>query len=279
MYRIQNDYFNLRKIAESGQIFRLRESSPGSWTLNAGSDLLRLTEASDGSILTDCPDQEWEDRWQSYFDLDADYGAYEASIPDRDPYLKAAWDYGRGIRILRQDPWEMLITFIISQRKSIPAITRCVETLSARFGTRIAHTGGPEDYAFPTPDQLGAASEAELRECALGYRAPYLARTTEQVVSGRFPLEALKLRSKEELPDKELLDLLLTLPGVGIKVANCVLLFGFHRLASFPRDVWIRRVEDEHYRGHFPERRYRGYAGVMQQFLFYYGKRKEHGTV
>ena len=124
-----------------------------------------------------------------------------------------------------------------------------------------------EFFAFPTPKGLANASPDELNACSLGYRSPYIEATTKTVYRGDIDLEALS-----GLNDNELLAALMSLKGVGIKVANCVALFGYHRIAAFPIDVWIKRMIDEHYAGEFPLKLYDGYAGVIQQYIFYYGR-------
>jgi N-glycosylase/DNA lyase len=211
-----------------------------------------------GGAELDCSRLEFEEVWRNYFDLDTDYRRFRAAVPAGDRYLTAAVRYARGIRILRQDPWETLVTFLISQRKNIPAIRRAVEELCRRWG---------DADGFPPPERLALLSEAELRECGLGYRTGYVLAAARMTASGALDLPAL-----ERLPDGALLDALRTVPGVGPKVAACVALFGFHRLSGFPRDVWINRVLDREYGGSFPLERYAGFQGVMQQYLFYYAR-------
>ena len=170
---------------------------------------------------------------------------------------------GAGLRILRQDPWEMLITFILSQRKSIPAITAAVEGLAQRWGTPI-RTELETLFAFPDPAQLAEATEAELRACALGYRAPYVLDAVRKVSGGELDLEALG-----DLEDGELFQQLQTVLGVGKKVAECVCLFGYGRLSRVPVDVWIERAIREKCGGCEPFSRFGDDAGVMQQYVFY----------
>lgn len=173
---------------------------------------------------------------------------------------------GAGIRILRQDAWEMLVTFIISQRKNIPAIQACVETLCTRYGAPLLQPGGNVLYAFPTAQALAAAGEQALRDCALGYRAPYVLAAAQAVAAGALDLAAL-----ETLPDARLLEALMQQHGVGIKVANCVALFAYGRMECAPVDVWIQRVIDQHYAGQNPFPAY-GNAGILQQWMFYFAR-------
>ena len=261
MFRYDENTLDIKKIADSGQTFRMSPDPERS--LKAGADVYRCI-ASDriccaGGGLVDCPESE-NAFWKNYFDIDTDYEAMAASIDEDDLYLTAAAEFGKGIRILRQDPWEMLITFIISQRRSIPSIKTCVEALCRKWGRPI----GDGLFAFPTPDELASASLDELACCSLGYRTEYVYLAVQGVRDGSVDLAAM-----ERMSDQELFAALTGLRGVGPKVANCVSLFGFHRIGAFPIDVWIDRVLKEHYPYGFPFERYEGYAGVMQQYMFF----------
>lgn len=274
MFRIQYPYLDMKKIAESGQIFRFNVYDD-EYSLVAGDKLLFIKEDDDGYILS-CSESEFEEFWIDYFDLRLDYSDFEKNIPADDLFLTNAAEYSYGIRILNQDKWEMLISFIISQRKSIPAIKSSIEKLARTYGKKIDMQvpdfiknidKNSEFFAFPTPKVLADASLDDLNACSLGYRSPYIEASAKAVYRGDIDLEALS-----KLDDNELLAALMSLKGVGIKVANCVALFGYHRIAAFPIDVWIKRMIDEHYDGEFPLKLYDGYAGVIQQYIFYYGR-------
>ena len=274
MFRIQYPYLDMKKIAESGQIFRFNVYDD-EYSLVAGDKLLFIKEDDDGYILS-CSESEFEEFWTDYFDLRLDYSDFEKNIPADDLFLTNAAEYSYGIRILNQDKWEMLISFIISQRKSIPAIKSSIEKLAKTYGKKIDMQvpdfiknidKNSEFFAFPTPKALADASIDDLNACSLGYRSPYIEASAKAVYRGDIDLEALS-----KLDDNELLAALMSLRGVGIKVANCVALFGYHRIAAFPIDVWIKRMIDEHYEGEFPLKLYDGYAGVIQQYIFYYGR-------
>ncbi len=265
MIRIQNPDFDLKKIAESGQCFRLNQNREGVYTLIALGRVLTLRETADGCEL-DCSAADFNALWREYFDLGHDYAAIRASVDPNDAFLNRACDFGRGIRMLRQEPWEMLISFILSQQKNIPAIKRCVEVLCSRYGEPIENAGGPL-FSFPSAGRLAALDERCLLDCSLGYRAKYVSAAARLVASG-----ALNLTGIAALPDDALMDTLLSVPGVGEKVANCVLLFGYHRLGRFPRDVWINRVIENEYGGRFPLARYPDTAGALQQYIFYYAR-------
>lgn len=221
--------FDLQKIAASGQAFRIAQTPQG-WRFLAGDKLLYLQPGSGDTYTASCTPEEWQGFWHRYFDLNRNYAAIRAAVPKQDAYLCAAARAGAGIRILRQDAWEMLVTFIISQRKNIPAIQACVETLCTRYGAPLLQPGGNVLYAFPTAQALAAAGEQALRDCALGYRAPYVLAAAQAVAAGTLDLAAL-----ETLPDARLLEALMQQHGVGIKVANCVALFAYGRMECAPR--------------------------------------------
>ncbi len=269
MVTIQNPDFNIRKIADSGQCFRLNTDAGGGYTLVARGRALRLRNTPGGCALG-CTREEFDAVWRDYFDLETDYAAIRNGIDPKDAFLQRACEFGRGIRILRQEPWETLVSFIISQRKNIPAIKRCVETLCLRYGEPVS--GADEGvFAFPAAERLAALDEAQFLACSLGYRAKYVLAAARMAASGELDLEKIGL-----LEDGALLEKLMSVPGVGAKVADCAMLFGYHRLSRFPRDVWINRVEAREYGGAFPVERYHDSAGALQQYVFYYARSAEY---
>lgn len=261
MVEIQNNELNTGKIAQSGQCFRLNARADGRYELLAHGRLLDI-EPIEGGARFLCGAEEFDALWRGYFDIDTDYTAIRHAVDPADPYLSAAAAFGRGVRILRQDPWETLISFILSQRKNIPAIRGCVEMLCARFGEPIA---GAERTAFPEPEALASAELECLLGCSLGYRGKYVQSAARMAASGELNFAAMA-----GMPDGALYETLLRVPGVGKKVADCTMLFGFHRLGRFPVDVWIERVLAREYPNGFPLERYESFAGVLQQDIFYY---------
>ena len=272
MFTIKTSEFDIRKIAESGQVFRLQETAPDVWRILAFGRSLVINESGPSEYQFECTETEFHDIWYDYFDMGSDYSIWREAVPSEDVFLKKAVEFGKGIRILRQDPWEMLITFIISQRKNIPAIRHCVEALCIEFGEEINDSGL---RAFPSAEVLAGLNEQDFCNCSLGYRLPYIRGAAKVVASGQLNLKTIASLNPYELPDSELMESLLAVPGVGPKVARCVMLFGFHRLEAFPIDVWIERVIREHYSGNFPVELYAGFAGVIQQYIFYYARRGE----
>ena len=258
-----SDDFSMEKIMESGQCFRVRRFPDGVYRFLTGDSAVYLRSLGKGRYEASCTPQEWREVWTPYFDLERDYASLRRSAGGKHPFVDAAMETGAGLRILRQDPWEMLLTFIISQRKNISAIAAAVETLAARWGKPLA-TERETLFAFPTPEAMAEVTEEELRTCALGYRAPYVLDAVRQVSGG-----ALDLRVLEQLEDEALFRALQSVRGVGKKVAECVCLFGFGRLCRVPVDVWIDRAIREECGGCEPFSLYGDDAGVMQQYVFY----------
>ena len=258
----QISFFDPAAIARSGQCFRMQEEQDGSFSVFSASRHLTLRPLGEGRYDF-LPDGGEDDLpyWETYFDLSCDYEAMNREIPEGDGFLRLCADHSHGLRILRQDPFETLISFIISQRKSIPAIRQCIEKLCCAFGQKTA-----SGYAFPTAEAIAQASLEQLGACSLGYRAAYVRDSARMVLHAGLP------SADTSLSDASLKDLLLTFPGVGIKVAGCVMLFGYHRLASAPVDVWIQRIIDRKYDGVSPFEAYGEYAGLYQQYMFLHAK-------
>lgn len=282
------DCLDLKQIADSGQCFRMLPSPAGGYTIVSRGRLLRVSQEGN-RVSFDCS-QEDLSAWLTYFDCATDYAAILTSVDPDDNYLRAAAAAGRGIRILRQDPWEMIITFVISQQKTIPCIRRLVEDISRRWGQKIADGDDKNSavYSFPTPKELARASLEELLDLKLGYRAKYIHRLSQDAAAG-----ALDLKKLETMEYGQAMEYLTGFYGIGKKVANCVCLFGLHHIEAFPVDTWIEKIllreyfSAKKYRrtpknrlydtilaDHFG--RYGGYAGVLQQYIFYYERLNQH---
>lgn len=258
-----NDDFDLQKIADSGQCFRFNKCADNTYRTVAFGKVLTVKECGKNEYDFDCTKKEYETVWKSYFDLDEEnkYSNIRKMVKD-DAFLKECAKYGEGIRILRQDKWEMLISFIISQRKSIPAIKTSIERLCKACGDRINN----ENYAFPTPAQILNCDSKKLEECGLGYRLPYILNAADLLFNNISFFDDLEKIEDDEM----LLEELKKLHGVGVKVASCVALFGFHRLNHLPIDVWMKRAFDEKYPKGFDMEKYKPYNGVIQQYIFFY---------
>lgn len=261
---------DLRATLECGQVFHWTERPDGAWEGVVG-DHLAVVREEDGRLSVLKGNAEELGR---YFALDHDLGVIYAGFP-KDATMRAALDFCRGLRIIRQPAWECLATFITSSMKQVAHIRQMSFALRARFGRAVR---GTDLRAYPEPAQLAAAGEADLRACGLGYRAKNLRATAQRVASGEVDLESWR-----SLDDTALRDALCTLPGVGRKVANCVMLFGFGRLGAFPVDTWIARIMRKNYwRGRGKptplalERRLAGrfgpHGGYAQQYLFHHAR-------
>lgn len=257
---ITADHFDPFEIMESGQCFRMVPAGPDAVETIAFGRRVTVTALGDNRFALDCSEADFIRFWRGYFDLDTDYDAILNAAPKDDVFLSQAIIAADGLRILRQDPWETLCCFILSQRKNIKAIRACVEAICNAFGEPVA---GTDRKTFPAPEALACTPESRICLCGTGYRAPYLTDAARKVVSGQLNLTALAA-----LPDDALFSALTTIHGVGTKVADCVMLFGFRRLSRAPVDVWIRRVIDEEYGGVSPFEEYGEYAGIYQQYMF-----------
>ena len=257
-----DDDLDLNKIAESGQCFRMRqredETDAGSWLLITGRSAAWIRQIGDDTFDIDCGQNEFDRVFRPYLDLDTNYRKIRESL-DLDPFLKQAAEAASGLRILRQDLFETLITFILSQRKSIPAIRKNVEALCESYGDRIRD----ELYTFPEPQKLKDIPEDTYRAMGFGYRAPYVRDAALQAANGI-------LKGTQDLDDDALLQRLMEIKGVGIKVASCTALFACHRLGLAPVDTWIQKVIDKVYQGTNPFPDYGPYAGLLQQYVFYW---------
>lgn len=258
------DNFSLSQICQSGQCFRMNRSENGEFIILAGVKYLRARQQG-SECGFDCSEDEFENFWKPYFDLDQDYGSYLERVDSGDAYLCAAAKYGSGIRILRQDLWEMIVSFLISQQNNIMRIRRCIQNICETYGEKKRSASGEVYYAFPKPEALAGLDEDALKACNLGYRSKYVVRAARSVVSGGVDLEAIR-----RMPYPEAKEKLLTLYGVGEKVADCICLFALHHLEAFPVDTHINQALEKHYQQGFPENRYQGMQGVMQQYIFYY---------
>ena len=255
------DEIDLGKIADSGQCFRAYGLPDGSFRFPSGSKCLNIRREGD-SLIADCTEEEWADEWRDYFDFGCEYGSFRRALAESGGVFASSAEQGYGIRILRQQPFETLISFLLSQRKRIPAIRSSIEKLCRSFGEEKPTGMGDSFFTFPKPEQLAFAALEDLNRCGLGYRTPYVKQAAARVCLGEADLEAYSL-----LTDEELLNMLMRFYGAGIKVASCTALFAYGRQRCVPVDVWIRRFMAEN-----GENCFEGYgdkAGIIQQYVFY----------
>lgn len=258
------EYFDIHKICNSGQCFRMNPVGEGRYGVVAFGEYLEIGQ--EGNAVTfSCSGEEFAERWRDYFDLDTDYGEIERRVDKKDAYLTAAVQCGSGMRILQQELWEVIVSFIISQQNNIPRIKKCVESLCRNFGEKRENFRGEAYYTFPEAEVLAGHALEDFSVCSLGYRAKYIRKTAQMVADGTVSLERIR-----ELEYEEARTELMRLCGVGIKVAECICLFALHHVDAFPIDTHIKDMLEHHYPKGFPFERYQGIAGILQQYGFYY---------
>ncbi len=275
-YEIETESFELRDIFECGQCFRWNENEDGSYTGVFGNNVLDVKKLGKKVVFEGICDSTEEIR--RYFDLDRDYEKIKSKLSNIDDNLKESVRYGQGIRILNQDLWETIISFIISANNNIPRIKGIIERISKRYGNPIEYDGNIY-YSFPTPEQLSKATVQDLRATGLGFRDVRIYETTKLILENKINLKNLYNMDTNEVREE-----LLTLSGVGPKVADCILLFSdLKRFDVFPIDVWVRRVMNELYIHNQDENKvskkeiqkianekFGNLQGLAQQYLFYY---------
>ena len=280
-YILKNpETFNLKDIFECGQCFRWNEQEDGSYTGIWKENVVNIQKEGQDFVFTGiCENNNLEEEIQKYFDLDRNYEEIKKELSKKDEYMKTSIAYGKGIRILNQDLWETIISFIISANNNIPRIKGIIERLSKAYGNKIEWKGKAY-YTFPSPNQLKDVSVEEYRKLGLGFRDVRLYETTKMILEGKVDLEELKNNPNTVKKKKKLL----TLSGVGPKVADCILLFSdLKRLEVFPIDVWVRRVMNDLYIQNEDEtkvskkeiekiarNKFGNLAGLAQQYLFYW---------
>ena len=225
---VKTDHFSLEQILSSGQCFRMEQTEKNVYEVIAGDRYLRIGQGEEGTCLFYCEPEEYQTFWKKYFDLDDCYEEYLRKVDPADSYLAAAAEYGSGIRILHQDLWEMILTFVISQQNNIRRIRGIIRTLSERYGRECGSAEGKIYFSFPTPEELAGVSEEEFRACGLGYRSRYFVSIVHSVREKEVDLEVVKRMAYPEAR-KELMKLC----GVGGKVADCICLFALHHLEAF----------------------------------------------
>lgn len=265
---IQN--FSLSRIADSGQCFRMNRLDSGAYRIIAFGKYLEAEDIGDNRFAFSCTEEDFHNIWTEYFDLTADYQVLDTLVPPEDTFLTEALNYGRGMRILNQDPWEVTVSFIISQRKSIPSIKTAIEALCANFGTQMTYEGKTY-FTFPSAGHIAGLCSSDIACCSLGYRDKYVTAAAQSVAHGDIRFE--ELMETDEVTARAVLK---NLYGVGEKVANCILLFGLHKSNAFPEDIWIKRIIDTEYAGKFPKSLYDGHLGIIQQYIFYYARSREY---
>lgn len=263
-----------KHIFECGQCFRWNRQQDGSYTGVAMGRVLNVKEENDTVIFTNTNIKEFNEIWYNYFDLGRDYGKIKEEL-SKDPVLREAIPFGEGIRILKQDVWETILSFITSANNRIPMIKKALEELSQKYGTPIEWQGKTY-YKFPTPDQLKGETYDDVKACKTGFRAKYILAASYMVSAGEIDIYNIHNLSTEDARKT-----LIRFQGIGPKVADCIMLFSMDKYDAFPVDVWVKRVMEHFYlEKDIPLSKIQTYAkdkfgelaGFAQQYLFYYAR-------
>lgn len=277
--------FSLKDTLMCGQAFRWQSTGNDvcAYTGVVRGKVLRVRQEGECLILEGPTDEDSVAMTRDYFALDVDLGEIERRLREIDPALGTAIDFAPGIRLLRQDPWEAMVTFIISARNSIPLIRRSVELLAEKYGDPIPEGRNGDAceayFAFPSPEMLAGADIEGLLQCRTGFKAPYISEAAERIASGEFDLAGVG-----DLEYAEAKSRLMEFRGIGNKVADCILLFAFGFYGAFPIDVWVTRIMRYFFFdskkvplrviSEFAHEKFGDLAGYAQQYLFYYARNK-----
>ena len=265
--------YNLVKTLDCGQCFRWEKVSDEEWLGVALGRLISVKHVDDELIIYNSTAEDFDNIWRHYFALDEDYELIDRELVEncKNPTFVKALNEGRGIRILHQEAWETVCSFIISQNNNIPRIKKIIDALSFSLGKQIDSTlmknhgaKGREFYSFPTADAICSAGEDFIFSLKTGFRAKYIIDAAQKWCDGT--INESELKQIEALDDA--IVYLCKVKGIGLKVASCALLFGFERYDPFPVDVWMKRVLDKYFEKDFDPASFGRYAGVAQQYLF-----------
>jgi N-glycosylase/DNA lyase len=282
--------FKLKHIFECGQIFRFQEIGEGNYIIIAFGTLIELKEQDNNILIYNSTEEDVKNIWIKYFDLDRDYSVIKKEL-SRDTLLKESIDFGYGVRVLNQDPFEMVISFITSARNNIPSIKKTVNKMSTKWGKKINYKDEIY-YSFPNIDEIKDATLEEIQETGASFRSKYILDTINNIYNSKKEKESLKIGEKslnskysldyiKSLNDDECHVALQEFKGVGAKVADCIMLFSMEKTSAFPVDVWVKRAMIHFYGAEesslnkiriFGRNKFGELAGFAQQYLFYYAR-------
>lgn len=261
---IQNpENFDLSQTFDCGQCFRWELVNNKYYGIAYGKKLC-VWQKNNEIIFEGINIKEFQKIWKDYFDLDTDYSKIGNEISKIDPLVDKAYNSYPGIRILKQEPWETLCSFIISQNNNIPRIKKIISRLCKLFGEKIEET--QSDFTFPSPSVLSSLAESDLEPIKCGFRAKYILDAARKVSKEEINLNFISTLSTTEAENE-----LVKINGVGPKIATCTLLYGFNRLEAFPLDVWTKRIMSTFFPGQSPTI-FGKYAGIAQQYLYHYSR-------
>ncbi len=270
------DSFELKHVFDCGQCFRWNRQENGNYIGVAHKKVIEIAKNGDDLIIYNINEKEFYDFWCDYFDLKKDYSKIKEKLSNEDEILKKAIPFGHGIRILNQEPFEIIISFIISANNRIPMIKKCIENISKKFGDPIEYNGKTY-YSFPDIDQLKDATEEDFRALSTGFRAKYIKDTVYKIYNKEF-----NINETINMEDNDCHKKLQELSGVGAKVSDCIMLFSMKKCSAFPVDVWVKRAMNVFYNApenmslnkirNFAQNKFGNNSGIAQQYLFYYAR-------
>lgn len=266
--------FELPHIFDCGQCFRWNMDESGNYTGVAFGRVIELEKSGEDVIIYNTNLKDFNDIWLDYFDLQRDYSSIKEEFR-KDELLKKAVDFGYGIRLLQQDPFELLISFIISANNRIPMIKKAIENISRKYGKEVSYKGKVY-YTFPTLEEFNIITEEEADSLGVGFRGKYILKSLEDLRNKKYNLDIIKSKNDDEC-HKELQQF----SGVGPKVADCIMLFSMNKYSAFPVDVWVKRAMQFFYVApdvslpkirQFARDKFGSLSGFAQQYLFYYAR-------
>jgi len=273
--------FELPHIFECGQCFRWNKQVDGSFTGVAFSKVINLKKENNKLYFDNTNYNEFMDIWYNYFDLDRDYGTIKEKLSNLDETMRTSVKFGHGIRILKQDEWETLISFIISANNRIPMIKRAIEALSENYGEYIGQYKGKKYYSFPKAEDLYQLDIGDIEFSGIGFRGKYILNAAKLVANKDIDIYNLKNKDTNEAREQ-----LMLFPGIGPKVSDCIMFFSMDKDDAFPIDVWVKRVMEYFYVPEgtslkkiqsFAQEKFGNIAGFAQQYLFYYARELKIG--
>ena len=284
--------FNIKQICESGQCFRWKKEADNRYIGVAYERVLEVEQIDNDVILHNTNEEDFKNIWLRYFDLETDYSKIKEEL-SKDEILRKSVEYGYGIRILNQEPFELVVSFIISARNSIPVISKTINNICERWGNKIIYKG-KEYYTFPRKEVLAKATLDEIKEIGGSFRSKYIVDTVNKIYKAELIRQGkLEVEEKEEfikmydlerimnLSDDECHKALQNYMGIGSKVADCIMLFSMEKHSAFPVDIWVRRAMMYFYNAEeaslpkirkFARDKFKELSGAAQQYLFYYAR-------
>ncbi len=277
------DSFVVSQTLECGQCFNFNKLGEEDYIVSAHKKALHIYQRGNDIVFENTSKHEFENIWMNYFDLNRDYDKIKKLLSEKDETLKAAVEYAPGIRIINQEFFPCLISFIISQNNRIPMIKKVVYNISEKYGSYICTINGENYYSFPEAEKLLEKTHEDFKECKAGFRGKYIVDAVNKFVNG-----GLSSRNFDELTTEQLRKELMDINGVGPKVADCVMLFSLKRSDAFPTDVWVKRVMSYFYFDQqdtpikkiheFANEKFGEYSGFAQQYLFNYARQFKIGA-